>query len=144
METYLREVDDTPLLSTNDEMLLSRRVAKGDKSARDCLVRSNLRLVVNIARKYTGEGIGMQDLIEAGNEGLLRAVDSFEAHTEMRFCSYAGHCINESIKGAIVNSAQMVRIPDCKAKLRSKWQRTKLRLMGQGAFLRETSLSRPF
>ena len=71
LETYLREINETNLLTADEEKMLARAIAKGDVRARDRMVRANLRLVVNIARGYTGKGLGLQDLIEEGNLGLL-------------------------------------------------------------------------
>jgi len=78
LETYLREINETALLTADQEKELARAIAKGDVFARDHMVRANLRLVVNIARGYTGKGLGLQDLIEEGNLGLLRAVEGFD------------------------------------------------------------------
>src|SRR5688572_33342699 len=75
LETYLREINETALLSAKDEQELAHLIAVGDARARDRMVRANLRLVVNIARGYTGKGLSLQDLIEEGNLGLLRAVE---------------------------------------------------------------------
>ena len=72
LEIYLREIDETPLLSADEERELAYRIVDGDSEARDHMVRANLRLVVNIARGYASTGLGMQDLIEEGNLGLLR------------------------------------------------------------------------
>ena len=70
LETYLREINETPLLNAEEEKQLAYRIEDGDSEARDRMVRANLRLVVNIARSYTGKGLGLQDLIEEGNLGL--------------------------------------------------------------------------
>ncbi|MGH7199622.1 MAG: sigma factor, partial [Planctomycetaceae bacterium] len=78
LETYLREINETALLSAEEEKELSYQIADGNKEARDRMVRANLRLVVNIARSYTGKGLPLQDLIEEGNLGLLRAVEGFD------------------------------------------------------------------
>ncbi|MEM6690892.1 MAG: sigma factor, partial [Planctomycetota bacterium] len=78
LETYLREINETALLSAAEEIELATAVGEGDVAARDRMVRANLRLVVNIARGYTGKGLGLQDLIEEGNLGLLRAVEGFD------------------------------------------------------------------
>src|SRR5262245_62444636 len=75
LETYLREINETRLLSADEEKELAYRIGEGDSEARDHMVRANLRLVVNIARSYTGKGLGLQDLIAEGNLGLLRAVE---------------------------------------------------------------------
>ena len=85
LETYLREINETALLSAQEEKDLARQIAKGDVRARDHMVRANLRLVVNIARGYTGKGLGLQDLIEEGNLGLLRAVEGFDPDVGTRF-----------------------------------------------------------
>ena len=82
LETYLREINETPLLTADEEKELAHRIADGDTEARDRMVRANLRLVVNIARGYTGKGLGLQDLIEEGNLGLLRAVEGFDPDDE--------------------------------------------------------------
>src|SRR5262245_51194699 len=76
LETYLREINETALLSADEEKELAYRIEVGDNEARDRMVRANLRLVVNIARGYTGKGLALQDLIEEGNLGLLRAVEA--------------------------------------------------------------------
>ena len=91
LETYLREINETPLLSADDEQALAIAIGKGDIEARDRMVRANLRLVVNIARGYTGKGLGLQDLIEEGNLGLLRAVEGFDPAMGTRFSTYASY-----------------------------------------------------
>src|SRR5262245_48960802 len=78
LETYLREINETALLNAAEERELATRIGNGDTAARDRMVRANLRLVVNIARGYSGKGLGLQDLIEEGNLGLLRAVEGFD------------------------------------------------------------------
>ena len=98
LETYLREINETALLSADEEKMLARQIAKGDVRARDRMVRANLRLVVNIARGYTGRGLGLQDLIEEGNLGLLRAVEGFDPDMGTRFSTYASYWIKQSIK----------------------------------------------
>src|SRR6516165_11158692 len=93
LETYLREINETPLLSPREEKELAHRIAVGDSEARDQMVRANLRLVVNIARSYTGKGLALQDLIEEGNLGLLRAVEGFDPSMNTRFSTYASYWI---------------------------------------------------
>ena len=80
LETYLRQINDTPLLSAEEEKELAHRIEEGDCEARDHLVRANLRLVVKIARNYQGKGVDLNDLIAEGNLGLLRAAEAFDAH----------------------------------------------------------------
>src|SRR5437773_1132644 len=112
LETYLREINETALLSADEEKTLARRIRdQGDSEARDQMVRANLRLVVNIARSYTGKGLGLQDLIEEGNLGLLRAVEGFDPSMNTRFSTYASYWIKQSIKRALVNTAKTIRIP---------------------------------
>ncbi len=128
LETYLREINETKLLTAADERDLARRIAAGDARARDRMVRANLRLVVNIARCYTGKGIGLQDLIEEGNLGLLRAVEGFDPDMGTRFSTYASYWIKQSIKRALINSAKTIRIPAYMVELLSKWRRATIRL----------------
>ncbi len=106
LETYLREINETALLSAKDEQELATAIGLGDTRARDRMVRANLRLVVNIARGYTGKGLGLQDLIEEGNLGLLRAVEGFDPAMGTRFSTYASYWIKQSIKRALINTRQ--------------------------------------
>ena len=128
LETYLREINETALLSADEEKQLARNIAEGDVRARDRMVRANLRLVVNIARGYTGKGLGLQDLIEEGNLGLLRAVEGFDPDMGTRFSTYASYWIKQSIKRALINSAKTIRIPAYMVELLSKWRRASVRL----------------
>jgi RNA polymerase primary sigma factor len=128
LETYLREINETALLSASDEKTLARRIADGDVRARDRMVRANLRLVVNIARGYTGKGLSLPDLIEEGNLGLLRAVEGFDPSVGTRFSTYASYWIKQSIKRALINSAKTIRIPAYMVELLSKWRRANARL----------------
>jgi RNA polymerase primary sigma factor len=128
LETYLREINETALLSAAEERELATRIGNGDTRARDQMVRANLRLVVNIARGYTGKGLGLQDLIEEGNLGLLRAVEGFDPGMGTRFSTYASYWIKQSIKRALINSAKTIRIPAYMVELLSKWRRANARL----------------
>jgi RNA polymerase primary sigma factor len=128
LETYLREINETPLLSAKEERELAARIGEGDVQARDHMVRANLRLVVNIARGYVGKGLGLQDLIEEGNLGLLRAVEGFDPDVGTRFSTYASYWIKQSIKRALINSAKTIRIPAYMVELLSKWRRASARL----------------
>ena len=128
LETYLREINETALLTADEEKELARAIAVGDVRARDRMVRANLRLVVNIARGYTGKGLGLQDLIEEGNLGLLRAVEGFDPDMGTRFSTYASYWIKQSIKRALINSAKTIRIPAYMVELLSKWRRASVRL----------------
>ena len=128
LETYLREINETALLDANDEQELAIAIGNGDVRARDRMVRANLRLVVNIARVYTGKGLVLQDLIEEGNLGLLRAVEGFDPTMGTRFSTYASYWIKQSIKRALINSAKTIRIPAYMVELLSKWRRANARL----------------
>src|SRR4051812_37577630 len=123
LETYLREINETALLTADQEKSLARQIAVGDTEARDLMVRANLRLVVNIARGYTGKGLALQDLIEEGNLGLLRAVEGFDPSMNTRFSTYASYWIKQSIKRALVNTAKTIRIPAYMVELLAKWRR---------------------
>ena len=120
LETYLREINETALLSAEEEKELSYRINDGEKEARDQMVRANLRLVVNIARAYTGKGLPLQDLIEEGNLGLLRAVEGFDPDMNTRFSTYASYWIKQSIKRALINSGKTIRIPAYMVELLTK------------------------
>jgi RNA polymerase primary sigma factor len=128
LETYLREINETKLLSAEEEQSLARLIAIGDAAARDRMVRANLRLVVNISRSYVGKGLALQDLIEEGNLGLLRAVEGFDPDMGTRFSTYASYWIKQSIKRALINSAKTIRIPAYMVELLSKWRRATARL----------------
>src|SRR6266699_1578949 len=131
LETYLREINETPLLTAEDERRLARLIEDGNSEARDQMVRANLRLVVNIARSYTGKGLGLQDLIEEGNLGLLRAVEGFDAEMGTRFSTYASYWIKQSIKRALVNTAKTIRIPAYMVELLAKWRRATAKLQDE-------------
>lgn len=128
LETYLREINETSLLTAKDERDLARLIEQGDVRARDRMVRANLRLVVNIARGYVGKGLSLQDLIEEGNLGLLRAVEGFDPDMGTRFSTYASYWIKQSIKRSLINSAKTIRIPAYMVELLSKWRRGSARL----------------
>jgi RNA polymerase primary sigma factor len=131
LETYLREINATPLLSAQEEKDLAYRIADGDGEARERMVRANLRLVVNIARSYTGKGLGLQDLIEEGNLGLLRAVEGFDPAMNTRFSTYASYWIKQSIKRALVNTAKTIRVPAYMVELLAKWRRATSKLQDE-------------
>lgn len=131
LETYLREINETPLLTAQEEKELAIRISNGDSAARDRMVRANLRLVVNIARNYTGKGLALQDLIEEGNLGLLRAVEGFDPNMNTRFSTYASYWIKQSIKRALVNTAKTIRIPAYMVELLAKWRRATAQLQDE-------------
>jgi RNA polymerase primary sigma factor len=128
LETYLREINETPLLGAEEERQLAYRIEDGDMEARDHLVRANLRLVVNIARGYTGKGLGLEDLIAEGNLGLVRAAEGFDPSMNTRFSTYASYWIKQSIKRLVINTGKTVRLPAYMVELLTKWRRASARL----------------
>jgi RNA polymerase primary sigma factor len=123
LQIYLQEINQTPLLSAADECELAERVAEGDPEARELMVRANLRLVVNIARGYLNKGLGLEDLIEEGNLGLMRAVEGFDPALERRFSTYASFWIKQSMRRAVMNQGKPIRLPAYMVTLMSKWRR---------------------
>lgn len=108
---YLDEIRKTKLLSAEEELDLARRVSEGDEGARCQMIESNLRLVVNIAKRYMNRGLPLLDLIEEGNMGLIRAVEKFDFERGFRFSTYATWWIRQAIERAIVNQARIIRLP---------------------------------
>jgi RNA polymerase primary sigma factor len=125
LATYLREINEVPLLNREQEQDLARRIQDGDMEARDLLIRSNLRLVVNIARNYYGRGIAMADLIEDGNLGLIRAAEGYDISYGTRFSTYASFWIKQSIKRAMANTCRTIRLPAYLVELLTKWNKAK-------------------
>jgi len=111
IDTYLRDINRVPLLSAEEEIELSRLIRKGDKKARERFIRSNLRLVVSIAKQYVNKGLSFLDLVEEGNLGLLRAVERFDPSRNCRFSTYATWWIKQAIRRSILNTAKTVRLP---------------------------------
>jgi len=123
LQIYLHDINDTPLLSAQEERELAERVAGGDPYAREHMVKANLRLVVNIARGYLGKGLSLEDLIEEGNLGLMRAVEGFDGMMDTRFSTYASYWIKQSIRRAVMNNGKPIRLPAYMVNLLSKWNR---------------------
>ncbi len=123
LQIYLHDINDTPLLSAQEERELAERIAAGDPYAREHMVKANLRLVVNIARGYLGKGLSLEDLIEEGNLGLMRAVEGFDGMMETRFSTYASYWIKQSIRRAVMNNGKPIRLPAYMVSLLSKWKR---------------------
>jgi len=123
LETYFHDINETPLLTSQDERELSEQVAIGDPSARERMVEANLRLVVNIARGYIGRGLSLEDLIAEGNLGLMRAVEGFDGTLGIRFCTYASYWIKQSLQRALMNQGKPIRLPAHMSKLLVKWRR---------------------
>ncbi len=123
LEIYLREINETALLTAEEEKILARRRAAGDKEAREHMVKANLRLVVKIARCYVGKGLSLQDLIEEGNLGLIRAVEGFDPDMGTRFSTYASYWIKQTIRKVIVEHGKPIRLPAYMVELLGKWRR---------------------
>ena len=108
---YLAEIGRYPLLTAEQEMSLARRVAEGDLEAQQRLVEANLRLVVSIAKRYNNHGIGLLDLVQEGNLGLIRAVQKFDAGRGFRFSTYATWWIRQAISRAVAEHTRAIHIP---------------------------------
>ncbi len=108
---YLRAIGYVPLLSAREEVALAQRIADGDRVAAAALTTANLRLVVSVARRYVNRGLPLEDLIQEGNIGLLRAVDKFDWQRGFKFSTYAVWWIRQAIVRAIDDKARLVRLP---------------------------------
>ena len=108
---YLKEIGQVKLLTADEEIELAKRVSEGDKAAKDRLTEANLRLVVSIAKKYSGRGLHILDLIQEGNTGLIRAVDKFDYTKGNKFSTYATWGIRQAITRAIADQARTIRVP---------------------------------
>lgn len=111
---YLREIGKYPLLSADEEIDLTHRMREGDEEARSRLILCNMRLVVNIAKRYQNQGQGLMDLIEEGNLGLIKAVEKFDVSRNCRFSTYATWWIRQFINRSISNHGSLVRLPSHK------------------------------
>jgi len=111
VKVYFNSIRKLPLLSSDEEKSLARRIARGDKEARRKMIEGNLRLVVNIAKRYLNRGFQLQDLIEEGNIGLIKSVERFKASKGCKFSTYATYWIKQSIERAIANQSNIVRLP---------------------------------
>ena len=123
LQIYLREINETPLLTAEQERALSLRIRdQSDPVARDEMIRSNLRLVVNIAKIYSRRGLPLADLIEEGNLGLMHAVERFDPDQGSRFTTYASWWIKQTIKRALASGAQTIHIPAYMVEMIAKWR----------------------
>ena len=128
LRIYLREVRNIPLLTAKEEITLARRIKKGDEQARKKMIKSNLRLVINIAKRYMRLGTPFLDLIEEGNLGLMKAVDKFNPKKGFRFSTYAAWWIKQGITRSLSEQGKMIRVPVYMNELITKWRKTKERL----------------
>ena len=126
---YLREIGRVPLLAAEEEVELAKQYEKANKRAKDKLTESNLRLVVSIAKKYIGRGLSLLDLIQEGNQGLIRAVEKYDWRKGFKFSTYATWWIRQAITRAIADQARTIRIPVHMVETINKLYRTSRRLM---------------
>src|SRR5918912_2798242 len=123
LQLYLRQINESPLLTADEKKQLARRIIhQNDPAARERMVRSNLRLVVNIAKHYVNRGLSLPDLIEEGNIGLLKAVEGFDPENGSRFSTYASWWIKQSIKRALINGSQPIHIPAYMVEMMTKFK----------------------
>jgi len=111
MAIYMRDIARYKLLTADEEIELSKRIAKGDEDARHHMIQTNLRLVVKISRRYLNRGLALADLIEEGNVGLMRAIEKFDAGHGCRLSTYATWWIRQSVERAIMNQSRTIRVP---------------------------------
>jgi RNA polymerase primary sigma factor len=128
LRVYLKEIGGIPLLTREQEGDLARRIRAGDEAAKARLTESNLRLVVQIARRYLNRGLPLPDLIEEGNIGLLRAVEKFDGDRGTRFSTYATWWIRQAIVRALANQARTIRLPVHVGLLLARYTREQQRL----------------
>jgi RNA polymerase primary sigma factor len=111
LDQYLREISRYPLIPQSEEVTLAQRIRKGEEEALDKLVRSNLRFVVSVAKKYQNQGVSLSDLINEGNLGLIRAAHKFDETKGIKFISYAVWWIRQAILQALAEQSRIVRVP---------------------------------
>lgn len=128
LENYLAEISKVPLLTAEQEQELGAAVQQGDPSAREAMIRANLRLVVSIAKRYQRRGLTLLDLIEEGNIGLVKGVERFDPSHETRFSTYATWWIKQSIRRALIDTAKTVRIPSYMVEIISRLKASQVEL----------------
>jgi RNA polymerase primary sigma factor len=125
---HLREIGKIPLLNAEEELALAQKVVAGDKKAKDKMAEANMRLVVSIAKRYSGRGLDFLDLIQEGHTGLLRAVEKFDPDKGFKFSTYATWWIRQAITRAIADQARTIRIPVHMVETINKLLRTQRRM----------------
>ncbi len=129
LKLYIKDIRHIPLLSAQDEKKVATRVKRGDAQARRLMVRSNLRLVINIAKQYANYGVPLLDLIEEGNLGLMKAVSKFDPKLGYRFSTYATWWIKQHVTRALADQGKTVRIPVYMVETLSRFRKVKERLL---------------
>lgn len=123
LKAYLKDIRDIPLLTPKEEFELAKKVKRGDKEARKQMIRANLRIVINIAKRYAYFGLPLMDLIEEGNMGLMRAVDKFNPLRGFRFSTYSAWWIRQAIGRAISDQSRLIRLPVYMGETIYKWKK---------------------
>ena len=129
LKLYIKDIKDIPLLSAENELKVARRIKRGDAQARRLMIRSNLRLVINIAKQYSRYGMPFLDLIEEGNLGLMKAVSKFDPKRGYRFSTYAAWWIRQHVTRALADQGKTVRIPVYMVETLSRFRKVQERLM---------------
>ena len=112
MKYYFDQIKNTRLLTADEEAELSKKIMdNGDRNAVNTFVENNIRLVINVAKKYTGEGLTMCDLVQEGSIGLMRAAEKYDYRRGVRFSTYAVYWIKQAIKRALVTKCRLIRLP---------------------------------
>lgn len=123
LKAYLKDIRNIPLLTPAEELELTKKVKRGDEEAREKMIRANLRIVINIAKRYAYFGLPLMDLIEEGNMGLMRAVDKFNPRRGFRFSTYAAWWIRQAIGRAISDQSRLIRLPVYMGETIYKWKK---------------------
>ncbi len=140
LSLYLKEINKIPLLTREEEERLARGAAKGEKTAKDKLIRANLRFVVNVAKKYQNQGLPLADLISEGNIGLMNAIERFDVEKGYHFISYAVWWIRQAILKAICEKSRMIRLPLNRANELVQIEKVKKDLQGEQYSISETDM----
>ena len=111
IKAYLKDVRKIPLLTAEEEVDLAKKIKRGDREARNKMIRANLRLVISIAKRYVNLGVPLSDLIEEGNIGLMKSVEKFDHTRGFRFSTYAAWWIKQGISRAVIDQGKMIRVP---------------------------------
>jgi RNA polymerase primary sigma factor len=140
LSLYLKEINKVPLLTRQEEESLARAAAKGEQSAKDKLIRANLRFVVNVAKKYQNQGLPLADLISEGNIGLMNAIERFDVEKGYHFISYAVWWIRQAILKAICEKSRMIRLPLNRANELVQIEKVKKDIQGEQYDMSETDM----